>query len=178
MGEKKWYAIHTYSGFEDNVKKMILDKAEMEGLSDMIEEIFIPKEKVEEVKKGKKKTVEKRFLPGYVFIKMEMNDRTWHLITSIPRVTGFLGRKHEPLPVPEEEVERLRRDIEEGKLRVKYLHSFDVGDLVRVKEGPFANFEGVVEEVNEEKGKVRILVSIFGRHTPVELDFEQVEKKT
>ena len=176
--EKKWYAIHTYSGFEEQVKKSILEKAKMKHLEDAIEEIFIPKEKIEEVKKGKKKIVDKNFLPGYVFIKMRLDKETWHLVTEVPRVTGFLGRKHEALPVDESEIEQLRVEIKEGTLKTKYLHKFDEGDIVKVKEGPFASFEGVVDEVNEEKGKVRILVSIFGRQTPVELDFDQVEKKT
>lgn len=175
--EKKWYTIHTYSGFEEQVKKNIFERAKMKHLEDAIEEIFIPNEKIEEIKKGKKKTVDKNFLPGYVFIKMRLDKETWHLITEVPRVTGFLGRKHEALPVAEEEIEALRSEIKDGKLKTKYLHKFDEGDIVKVKEGPFASFEGVIEEVNEDKGKVRILVSIFGRQTPVELDFEQVEKK-
>ncbi|MFL5439540.1 MAG: transcription termination/antitermination protein NusG [Myxococcales bacterium] len=176
---KKWYAVHTYSGFENKVKKSLEERARQGALEEELGEILIPMEQVVEMVKGEKKTSKRKFFPGYVLVQMEMNDRTWHLVKGTPKVTGFVGNAKRPEEVPairDEEVNRLTAQISEGVMKPKPKVQFDEGDQVRVIDGPFANFNGTVEEVKPDKGKVRVLVSIFGRATPVELDFMQVEK--
>jgi transcriptional antiterminator NusG len=176
---KKWYAVHTYSGFENKVKKSLEERARQEALEEQLGEILIPMEQVVEMVKGEKKTSKRKFFPGYVLVQMEMNDRTWHLVKGTPKVTGFVGnakRPEEVVAIRDDEVSRLTAQISEGTLKPKPKVQFDEGDQVRVIDGPFANFNGTVEEVKPDKGKVRVLVSIFGRATPVELDFMQVEK--
>jgi transcriptional antiterminator NusG len=181
----RWYVIHTNTGFEDRVKSYIEDRAPLEGFEDQVEEVLVPTETiVEPVKGGKNKTSVRKFFPGYILVNMELNDRSWHFIRNIPKVIGFVGGKVkdgiiDPDSVPdvnEDEVLRIKRQIEEGTLKPKPKISFEKGETVKVIEGPFANFSGVIEEVKPDKAKVQVLVTIFGRTTPIELDFNQVEK--
>ena len=178
MADKRWYAVHTYSGFENKAKKSLEEKIRLEGLQEQFGEILIPMEQVVEMVKGEKKVSKRKVLPGYVLVQMEMNDRTWHLVKNTPKVTGFVGgAPHEqPPPMQDIEVKRLTAQISEGTLKPKPKVQFGEGDTVRVIDGPFSNFNGTVEEVNPDKGRLKVLVSIFGRATPVELDFMQVEK--
>lgn len=170
-----WYVIHTYSGYEDKVKASIEEQFKAKGLSSLVGELRIPTEDVVEVKAGKKRVSKRKFFPGYLLIQMEMNDETWYLIKSTPKVTGFLGG-NTPTPLTEAEVEEILQ-AEKGDLtKPKPKVLFEAGENVRVVEGPFTNFAGVIDEVNLERGKLRVMVSIFGRATPVELDFLQVEK--
>lgn len=174
---KRWYVVHVYSGMEKSVQRALVDRIARAGLEDSFGQILVPSEEVIEVKGGKKSITERRIYPGYVLVEMDLTDETWHLVKSTPRVTGFLGGSgNRPAPISEKEVEKILSQMEEGveKPRPKIL--FEVGEMVRVKEGPFADFNGNVEEVNYEKSKVRVSVTIFGRSTPVELDFSQVEK--
>ena len=174
--DMKWYIIHTYSGYENKAKLGLLERVQASGKQDLFGEILIPTENVVEMNQGKKKTVEKKFFPGYVFVEMVLNDDTWHIVKATPRVTGFVGKGKQPPSVPEAEVRRLTNRIEEGTLAPKLKMIFEKGESVRVIDGPFQNFNGMVDDVNPDKGKLRVLVSIFGRSTPVELDFSQVEK--
>jgi transcriptional antiterminator NusG len=178
MSEKKWFAVHTYSGYENKAKKSLEDKIRMEGLGDYFGEILIPVEQVVEMVKGERKTTKRKLMPGYILVQMEMNDRTQHLVKNTPKVTGFVGavQGQDPVPMREAEVQRLTSQITEGILKPKPKVQFEEGDNVRVIDGAFTNFSGSVEEVNPEKGRLKVLVSIFGRATPVELDFMQVEK--
>ncbi len=174
---KRWYVVHVYSGMEKSVHRALLERIERAELEDKFGRILVPSEEVVEVKGGKKSITERRIYPGYVLVEMELTDDTWHLVKNTNRVTGFLGGSgNRPAPISEREVEKILSQMEEGveKPRPKVL--FEVGETVRVKEGPFADFNGNVEEVNYEKSKVRVSVTIFGRATPVELDFAQVEK--
>jgi transcriptional antiterminator NusG len=173
---KHWYVVQAYSSFEDTVVKKLEERIERSGLADQFGEILVPREEVVELKKGQKVSSQRKFFPGYILVEMEMNDETWHIVKDTAQVSGFLGAGGKPRPMPEAEVEALKRQIEEGVARPKPKVMFDVGDAVRVMEGPFASFNGVVEEVMEDKGKLKVSVSIFGRPTPVELDFVQVEK--
>ena len=175
---KKWYVVHTYSGFENKAKKSLEEKIRLEGLQESFGEILIPMEQVVEMVKGEKKTSKRKFFPGYILVQMEMNDRSWHLVKNTPKVTGFVGGEpnRPPPPISDAEVQRLTTQISEGTLKPKPKVQFEEGDTVRVIDGPFSNFNGSVEEVNPDKGRVKVLVSIFGRATPVELDFMQVEK--
>ena len=176
MADAKWYIVHAYSNFEKKVASTIREQAEMQGLSDLIEEIEVPTEEVVEVVRGRKRTVEKRHMPGYVLVKMKLTDEAYHLIKNTPKVTGFLGSGSKPIPVSEKEVERIIGTIEEGVERPKPTISFEIGEQVRVTDGPFASFNGSVEQVDEERTRLRVTVSIFGRATPVELEYGQVEK--
>ncbi len=171
-----WYVVHTYSGFEQKVKKALEEKIKTMAQQDAIAAVLVPSEDVVEMKKGVKKTTTRKIFPGYVLVRMELNDNTWHLIKSIPKVTGFVGDVQNPPIVPDEEVNRITQQISEGTLRPKPKVSFEKGESIRVVDGPFTNFNGIVDEVKPEKGKLKVLVSIFGRSTPVELDFVQVEK--
>jgi len=176
---KKWYVVHTYSGFENKVKKSLEERVKQEALEADFGEILIPMEVVQEMVKGEKRTSKRKFFPGYILVQMDMNDRSWHLVKGTPKVTGFVGSAKSPKDVPaisDVEVQRLTTQITEGSLKPKPKVQFEEGDQVRVIDGPFSNFNGTVEEVKPDKGKVRVLVSIFGRATPVELDFMQVEK--
>ncbi len=173
---KKWYVVQAYSGFEDKVVERLRERIERSGLQDQFGEIIVPREEVVELKKGKKVSSQRKFFPGYVLVEMEMNDETWHVVKDTPQVSGFLGSGGKPRPMPKAEVEAIKRQIEEGVERPRPKVMFEVGDAVRVLDGPFASFNGVVEEVMEDKAKLKVSVSIFGRPTPVELDFVQVEK--
>ncbi len=171
-----WYIVQSVSGFEKKVAQTILEKAQSEGLVDYVEQVTVPIEEIIEVKKGKKVTTERKLYPGYVLVKMKMNERTWHMIRSIPKVNGFLGGSGKPQAISESEANKIFKQMEEASERPRSLVMFDLGDSVKIKEGPFESFTGVVEGVDEEKGKLKISVSIFGRSTPVELEFSQVEK--
>jgi len=173
---KHWYVVQAYSGFEDKVQKAIVENAERAGLADKFGEILVPREDVVELKGGQKVTSSRKFFPGYILVEMEMNDETWHVVKSTRQVSGFLGSSGKPRPMPQREVDALRRQIEEGIEHPKPKIMFDVGEVVRVIDGPFASFNGVVEEVLEDKAKLKVSVSIFGRPTPVELEYVQVEK--
>ncbi|NGM86304.1 transcription termination/antitermination protein NusG [Parapusillimonas sp. SGNA-6] len=174
---KRWYVVHVYSGMEKSVHKALLERIERAGLETSFGRILVPSEEVIEVKGGKKSISERRIFPGYVLVEMDLTDETWHLVKNTNRVTGFLGGSgNRPAPISDREVEKILSQMEEGVEKPKPKVLFDVGEMVRVKEGPFADFNGNVEEVNYEKSKVRVSVTIFGRATPVELDFGQVEK--
>jgi len=174
---KRWYVVHVYSGMEKNVHKTLLERIERAGLQTSFGRILVPSEEVVEIKGGKKSISERRIYPGYVLVEMDLTDETWHLVKSTNRVTGFLGGAgNKPAPISEREVEKILSQMEAGVEKPKPKILFEVGEMVRVKEGPFADFNGNVEDVNYEKSKVRVSVTIFGRATPVELDFGQVEK--
>ena len=176
MADKRWYAVHTYSGFENKAKKSLEEKIRMEGLQDSFGEILIPVEQVVEMVKGEKKTSKRKFLPGYILVQMEMNDRTWHLVKNTPKVTGFVGTGKKPTPLTQEEVEQILTQVVTTKEKPKPKHVYEHGEHVRIIDGPFTNFTGVVEEVNLDRNTLKVMVTIFGRSTPVELDFLQVEK--
>ncbi len=171
-----WYIVHAYSNFEKKVADSILLSAKDKGLSEFIEEVYVPTEEVTEVRRGRKVNTERRFFPGYVLVRMTMNDETYHLIKETPKVTGFLGSGNKPMPVPQKEVDRIRGVIEEGEASPRPTITFEIGETVHVTDGPFASFSGVVEDVDEETTRLKVAVSIFGRATPVELEFTQVEK--
>src|SRR5438046_7400342 len=174
----RWYVIHVYSGFERKVATAIREQAEQKGLGDRFEEILVPTEEVVEVKRGAKVSSERKFFPGYVLVKMELTDETWHLVKNTPKVTNFLGGggRGRPVPITEAEAQRIIKQVQEGIERPKPSITFEVGEQVRVSDGPFTSFNGVVEEVDEEKARIKVAVSIFGRATPVELEYSQVEK--
>lgn len=172
----RWYVIHVYSGFENKVVQSIKEQAQQKHLDELIEEVLVPTEEVVEMRKGTKVNAERKFFPGYVLIKMDMNDDTWHLVKNAPKVTGFLGSGGRPTPITEREAQQILHQVQEGIERPKPSVTFDVGEQVRVSDGPFASFNGLVEEVDEEKARLKVAVSIFGRSTPVELEYAQVEK--
>ena len=175
---KKWYIVHAYSNFEKKVAESIQERAEIEDLSDAFEEIIVPTEEVIELRRGRKINREKRFFPGYVLVNMELTDETFHLVKNTPKVTGFLGSEHgtKPHPVSEEEIDRIINRVEETSDGPRPSVIFEIGEQVRVSEGPFASFNGLVEEIDEDKSRLKVSVSIFGRPTPVDLEFNQVEK--
>ena len=172
----KWYIVHAYSNFEKKVAEAIRDQAKSQGLEDCFSEILVPTEDVVEIRRGRKVNAERKFFPGYVLVKMELTDQAYHLIKNTPKVTGFLGSGLKPIPVSEKEVARIIGAIEEGVERPKPTIHFDIGETVRVSDGPFQSFSGVVEQVDEDRARLRVTVSIFGRATPVELEYGQVEK--
>jgi len=172
----KWYVVHTYSGYENKVKASLEEAIASSGQKDKFGEILIPTEQVVELVKGKRKTSSRKFYPGYILVQMELDEQTWHTVKDTPKVTGFLGGRDTPSPLSDEEAERIMNQVEAGKEKPQPKYLFETGDDVRVIDGPFTNFTGTVEEVKPEKGKVRVLVSIFGRPTPVELEFVQVTK--
>ncbi len=172
---KQWYVVHTYSGYERKVKESLHNRITAEGLGEMFGDVLIPSETVVEMKKGKKRTGTRSFFPGYLLVEMDLDERTWHLVRHTPKVTGFVGGKN-PSAIPESEVEDIKSQMAEGRLRPKPKITFTEGENVRVVDGPFTNFSGTVDTIKPDKGKVVVLVSIFGRATPVELDFTQVEK--
>ncbi len=171
---KNWYVVHTYSGFEEKVKEAIEDKVKRKGLQDKIHRVLIPTEKVIEIKGGKKREADKKFYPGYILVEMELDDETWHLIRGIPRVTGFVGGTR-PVSLPEEEIEVILQQIERAPQQPPKTQ-YQKGENVRIIDGPFTNFIGVVDEIDIDHGRLKVMVSIFGRQTPVELSFYQVEK--
>ncbi len=177
MSGKRWYVVHAYSGFEKSVQRTLLDRIQRTGMQDKFGQVLVPVEEVVEMKSGQKSISERKFFPGYVLVEMEMTDDTWHLIKSTPKVTGFIGgTATKPTPISQREVDNILHQIQEGVEKPKPKVLFETGEMVRVKEGPFTDFNGTVEAVNYEKNKLRVAVSIFGRSTPVELDFSQVEK--
>jgi len=173
---KKWYIVHAYSNFERKVAAAILERAHSQGLDELFDDVLVPMEEVVEMRRGRKVSTERKFFPGYVLAKMEMNDETYHLVKNTPKVTGFLGTDNKPIPITEDEAMRILQQVQEGVERPKPTISFEIGEQVRVADGPFASFNGLVEEVDEERARLKVAVSIFGRATPVELEYGQVEK--
>ncbi len=172
----RWYVIHAYSGFEKKVAQTILEKAEQKGLSAQFEQVIVPTEEVVEIRRGQKVNAERKFFPGYVLVKMDLTDESWSLVRNVPRVTNFLGGGGKPQPITEAEAMRIMRQVQDGVEKPRPLVSYEVGETVRVSDGPFTSFAGVVEEVDDERSRLKVSVSIFGRATPVELEFSQVEK--
>lgn len=173
---KRWYVLHVYSGFENKVAEAIMDKARQLGLDEKVEQVLVPMEEVMEVRRGQKVNAERKFFPGYVLANLDLSDEVWHMVKDTPKVTGFLGASNKPSPISAKEAERLLKQIQEGVERPRRAILFDIGEAVKVSDGPFASFNGTVEEIDEEKGRLKVSVSIFGRATPVELEFSQVEK--
>lgn len=174
--KKKWYIVHVYSGFENKVKTALEERVATSPQKEMFGEVLVPTEEVVELVKGKRKTSSRKFYPGYILVRMELNDETWHIVNSTAKVTGFLGGRSQPTPLTDAEADQILHRMEAGKLKPQPKYFFEIGDDIRVIDGPFTNFNGTVEEINPEKGKIKVLVSIFGRATPVELDFVQVTK--
>jgi transcriptional antiterminator NusG len=174
--EMNWYIVHTYSGFEHKVKANLEERVKTLGQEQYFGKILVPTERVIELKKGQKKTSSRKFYPGYIMVQMILNDETWHTVRNTAKVTGFVGGGSKPFPIPDDEAERIVRQMEEGFTKPKPKYTYEEGDEVRVIDGPFNNFQGVVQEVKQDKEKLRVLITIFGRSTPVELDFIQVNK--
>ena len=172
----RWYVIHVYSGFETKVAQSIREQAKQQGMEDMIVDVQVPTEEVVRMRRGAKVSSERKFFPGYVLAKIDMTDDSWHLVKNTPKVTGFLGGGGKPTPISQAEADRIMHQVQEGIERPKPMITFDVGEQVRVADGPFSSFNGFVEEVDEEKARLKVAVSIFGRATPVELEYSQVEK--
>jgi transcriptional antiterminator NusG len=173
---KRWYIVHAYSNFENKVAESIREQAKQRHLDHLFDEVLVPKEKVTEVRRGRKIDAERKFFPGYVLVKVDLTDEVFHLIKNTPKVTGFLGSDNKPMPIRDAEAEHILQQVQEGIERPKPSVSFEIGEQVRVADGPFASFNGVVEEVDDARSRVKVAVSIFGRATPVELEFGQVEK--
>jgi len=178
MNDKKWFVVHAYSGFEKSVMRALTERIKRSGMAERFGKILVPVEEVVEMKKGAKAISERKFFPGYVLVKMDLTDDTWHLIKNTAKVTGFLGGggRGKPVPISENEAGRILRQVQEGVERPKPAVSFEIGEQVKVADGPFASFNGTVEDVDEERARLKVAVSIFGRSTPVELDYAQVEK--
>jgi transcriptional antiterminator NusG len=173
----RWYVLHVYSGFEKKVADSIRDQAVQKGMAALFEEVLVPTEEVIELRRGQKINAERKFFPGYVLLKMDLTDESWHLVKNTPKVTGFLGNKGRPSPISQAEAERIQHQVQEGVERPKPSVTFEIGEQVRVADGPFTSFNGYVEDVDEERARVKVAVSIFGRSTPVELEYSQVEKQ-
>ena len=173
---KRWYSVSVLSNFEKKIAEQIRAEAVEKGLQDQIEEVLVPEEEVIEIRRGKKVTVPRRFMPGYVLVRMEMTDQAYHLISSINRVTGFLGRQGKPMPMRDDEVNQILNRVEEREAQPRQVIHFEIGEKVKVNDGPFEDFDGMVEEVDEDNQRLKVMVSIFGRETPVELEFTQVSK--
>jgi len=174
--EKKWYIVHTYSGYENKVKKALEERIKNSKKSELFGDILVPSEKVVEVVKGERKTTSRKFFPGYILIRMVLNEETWHIVRKTPKVTGFIGEGRKPVPISNKEVKEIITHMQEGTLKPRPKVQFAKGDNIQIIDGPFSNFVGIVEEVKQEKGRLRALVSIFGRPTPIELEFLQVKK--
>jgi transcriptional antiterminator NusG len=175
-GEMKWYIVHTYSGFEDRVKETLRQRAEALDMADSFGEIHIPTETIVEYRGGKKKETQRKFFPGYILVQMAMSDAAWHVVKNTPKVTGFVGSGKNPTPLTQQEVDQILQQVVSAKEKPKPKYIFDKGEPVKIIDGPFNNFTGVVEEVNLDRNTLKVMVTIFGRHTPVELDFSQVQK--
>jgi len=173
----RWYVLHVYSGFEKKIAESIREQARQKGMEELFEEVLVPTEEVIELRRGQKVSSERKFFPGYVLIKMELGDDSWHLVKNTPKVTGFLGNRGRPSPISQAEAERILHQVKEGVERPKPSVTFEIGEQVRVADGPFNSFTGYVEEVDEERARLKVAVSIFGRATPVELEYSQVEKQ-
>jgi len=172
----RWYVVHTYSGYENTAKKALEERIQLLGFQDRIEEVLVPTEQVVEVRGGQKRISTRKFLPGYLLVRMELDDESWHVVKNTPKITGFVGNMRTPPPVPDVEVERITARMSDGEDEPKPVMHFERGDEVRVTDGPFATMQGTVEETNPTRGKLRVMVSIFGRPTAVELDYSQVER--
>ena len=173
---KRWYIVHAHSNFEKKVAASIREQAQQRGLEEKFDDIFVPTENVTEVRKGRKVATERKFFPGYILVKCDLSDDLYHLIRNTPKVTGFLGADKKPVPIPDHEAERIKGQVADGVERPKATITFEIGENVRVADGPFASFNGTIEEVDESRSRVKVAVSIFGRATPVELEYTQVEK--
>lgn len=173
----RWYVLHVYSGFERKVADSIREQVSQQDMDGFFEEILVPMEEVIELRRGQKVSTERKFFPGYVLVKMDLTDESWHLVKNTPKVTGFLGNRGQPSPISEKEAERILHQVQEGVERPKPSVTFEIGEQVRVADGPFTSFNGYVEEVDEERARLKVAVSIFGRSTPVELEYTQVEKQ-
>ena len=176
MAKARWYVIHAYSGFENKVAESVREQADKKGLGDLFEEVIVPTEEVTEMRRGTKVIANRKFFPGYVLAKMQLTDETWNMVKNTAKVTDFLGAQGKPAPISEEEAQRILNQVQEGVDRPRPSISFEIGEEVRVSDGPFASFMGLVEEVDEERTRLKVSVSIFGRATPVELEYNQVEK--
>lgn len=176
QSDARWYIVHTYSNFEKKAAEEIRRQVESQGLAHLIEDVMVPTEEVVEVRRGHKVKAERKFLPGYILVRANLTDEAYHLIKNVPKVTGFLGQNNKPMPLRQGEVDRILNQVQEGAERPKPSVTFEIGEQVRVADGPFTSFNGVVEEVDEARSRLKVAVSIFGRATPVELEFTQVEK--
>lgn len=172
----KWYIVHVYSGFENKVKAALEERIALSNQADKFGKVLVPTEQVMELVKGKRKTSSRKFYPGYILVQMALDDETWHIVNNTAKVTGFLGGREKPTPITDAEADQILNRMEAGKKKPMPKYYFEIGDEIRVIDGPFTNFNGTVEEINQEKGKIKVLVSIFGRSTPVELDFVQVTR--
>ena len=176
MSNLRWYVLHAYSGYEKKVADSIMDQAEKLGIKEHIEEISVPTQNIVEVKRGVRVNTERKIFPGYILIKMNLNDDTWHIIKTTPKLSGFLGNKGKPIPISNSEAQRISQQVVDGVEKARPAIMYDVGEQVKVIDGPFASFNGEIEQIDEEKARLRVAVSIFGRSTPVDLDYSQVEK--
>ena len=176
MSNTRWYVLHAYSGYEKKVADSIIDQANKLGIKDQIEDISVPTQNIVEVKRGVRVNTERKIFPGYILIKMNLNDDTWHIIKTTPKLSGFLGNKGKPIPISNSEAKRISQQVIDGVEKTRPAIMYDVGEQVKVIDGPFASFNGEIEEIDEEKARLRVAVSIFGRSTPVDLEYSQVEK--
>ena len=176
MDKARWYVLHAYSGYEKKVADSIVDQAKKLGISEHIEDISVPTQNIVEVKRGVRVNTERKIFPGYILIKMNLNDDTWHIIKTTPKLSGFLGNKGKPIPISNSEAKRISQQVVDGVEKSRPAIMYDVGEQVKVIDGPFASFNGEIEQIDEEKARLRVAVSIFGRSTPVDLDYSQVEK--